>query len=156
MPFVAPGSSLHGELADLVAAGISHEDVWQIATREAGRSLGLPGLGTLEAGAPADLVFLRSDPAGDIAGFRDIEAVMADGRLYRRADLDARLAAADAHFRGAFYTAVMDALTGIVQGGYAPDRSAAHDAGDASSRPLSGSPLRSSARWPCASSPARG
>jgi imidazolonepropionase-like amidohydrolase len=121
MPFVAPGSSFHGELADLVAAGIAPDDVWKIATREAGRSLSVPGLGTLEVGAPADLVFLRSNPTGNIAALGEVEAVMAAGRLYRRADLDAMLAVADAHFHGAFYTAMMDTVIAFAQGMFAPD-----------------------------------
>jgi Amidohydrolase family len=129
MPFVAPGSSLHGELADLVAAGIAPDDVWEIATREAGRSLGLPGLGTLEVGAPADLLFLRSDPTGNLAALGEIEAVVADGRLYRRADLDAMLATYDAHFQGDFYSGVMDALVALVQGYFAPDRERPPDDG---------------------------
>ena len=125
MPFVAPGSSLHGEFAELVAAGIAPDDVWEIATREAGRSLGLPGLGTLEVGAPADLVFLRSNPSGNLAAFQEIVAVLADGRLYRRADLDAMLAATDAHFHGAFYEGVMDAVVALLKGQFAPDRDGA-------------------------------
>lgn len=120
--YLAPGSSLHGELAELEAAGIPGEDVWEIATREAGRSLGVDGLGTLDVGAPADLIFLRDDPSNGVSSLRQIEAVLADGRLYRRADLDAMLATADAHFRGDFYTRVMGALVAAVQGHFAPDR----------------------------------
>jgi hypothetical protein len=82
---------------------------------------GLEGLGTLDVGAPADLLFLRSDPAEGIAAFREIEAVMADGRLYRRADLDAMLAEADAHFHGPLYTHVMGAMVAAVRDGFAPD-----------------------------------
>jgi len=122
MPFVAPGSSLHGELEDLVAAGIPSVEVWRIATQEAGRMLGLAGLGTLEAGAPADLLFLGSNPEDGLAAFRDVEAVLADGRLYRREDLDALLAVTDAHFHGAFYAGVMDTVARALQGSFAPDR----------------------------------
>jgi adenine deaminase len=121
MPFVAPGSSLHGELTDLVAAGILPDDVWEIATREAGRSLGLPGLGRIEVGAPADLIFLRSNPSGDLAAFSEIEAVLADGRLYRRAELDAMLATADAHFHGTLYSGVMNTVVAVMQSQFAPD-----------------------------------
>jgi len=120
MPYVAPGASLLGELADLTAAGIPSASVFEIATREAGRSLGLPGLGTLALGAPADLVFLRSDPSQNLAAFAQIEAVLADGRLYRRADLDARLAAADAHFQGRFYSAVMGSLATLLRDRFRP------------------------------------
>ncbi|MBW2389542.1 MAG: amidohydrolase family protein [Deltaproteobacteria bacterium] len=121
MPFVAPGSSLHGELADLVAAGIAPDDVWEIATREAGRTLALPGLGSIAVGAPADLIFLRSNPSGDIAAFSEIEAVLADGRLYRRAELDAMLATADAHFHGTLYSGVMNTVVAVVQSQFVPD-----------------------------------
>jgi imidazolonepropionase-like amidohydrolase len=124
MPFVAPGSSLHGELEDLLAAGIAPEEVWSIATALAGRSLGLVGLGTLDVGAPADLVFLRSNPADDVAALGEIEAVLADGRLYRRAELDAMLAAADAHFHGPLYSGVMNAVVAVMQDRFAPDHGA--------------------------------
>jgi len=121
MPFVAPGSSLHGELAELEHAGLAQEAVWRLATREAGESLGLPRLGTLAPGAPADLLFLRSDPSRELAALRDIEAVLADGRLYRRADLDAGLARFDAHFFGAVYQAVMDIAVRVMASSFAPE-----------------------------------
>jgi imidazolonepropionase-like amidohydrolase len=132
MPYVAPGSSLLGELDDLVAAGIDAEAVWAIATRGAGRSLSIEGLGRLEVGAPADLVFTRSDPTGNLAAFREVEAVVADGRLYRRAELDAMLAKADAHFRGAFYSTVMDLAMAIVRGTFAPEDGGRENLGAAS------------------------
>jgi imidazolonepropionase-like amidohydrolase len=132
MPFVAPGSSLLGELDELVAAGIVPDDVWRIATREAGQSLGVSGVGTLDVGAPADLVFLRSNPAGNIAAFSEIEAVLADGRLYRRADFDAMLAAMDAHFHGALYSSVMDVAMALVRGMFAPDHDGTQTFGEES------------------------
>jgi imidazolonepropionase-like amidohydrolase len=132
MPFVAPGSSLLGELEDLVAAGIVPDDVWEIATRGAGDSLGVPGLGTLAVGAPADLIFLRSNPAGNISAFGELEAVLADGRLYRRADLDAMLAATDAHFRGALYSNVMDVAIAMLGGMFTPDHDGTRSFGEES------------------------
>ena len=130
MPYVAPGSSLHGELAELRDAGIASDDVWNIATREAGHTLGLAGLGTLEVGAPADLLFLRSDPRGDLSALREIEAVLADGRLYRRADIEAMLAQTDAHFHGFFYDSVMQATMKFVQQGFSPQHGDTDDFGD--------------------------
>jgi len=122
MPYVAPGSSLHGELVELVDAGLPAEAVWSIATREAGSWLGVPGLGTLAPGAPADLVFLRGDPRGDLSELRRVEAVVADGRLYRRADLAAALARYDAHFQGRLYDTAMGAVVSFLQGTFAPER----------------------------------
>ena len=122
MPYVAPGSSLHGELAELAAAGLAPEAVWRIATRDAGKSLGLPGLGTLAPGAPADLVFLRADPRGDLSALGRVEAVVADGRLYRRADFEEALARYDAHFHGRLYDSVMGVAVSLLQGSFAPER----------------------------------
>ncbi len=120
MPFVAPGSSLHGELADFVRAGIAPEDAWRAATVGAGSALSNEGLGSLEVGAPADLLLLRSDPRADLAALAAPDAVVADGRLYRRPELDDALAAFDAHFHGAFYEAVMGAVVRAVQRRFAP------------------------------------
>jgi imidazolonepropionase-like amidohydrolase len=49
-------------------------------------------LGTIEAGRLADLVLLDANPLADIANTRRIRVVIANGRLYRRADLDRLLA----------------------------------------------------------------
>jgi hypothetical protein len=55
--------------------------------------LGMAGsLGTIEVGKLADLVLLDANPLTDIGNTRRIRAVVADGRLYRRADLDRLLA----------------------------------------------------------------
>jgi imidazolonepropionase-like amidohydrolase len=124
MPYVAPGSSLHGELGELVRAGIPPADVWRMATRDAGRWLGLHGLGTLQPGAPADLLFLSSDPRADLSALGRIEAVLAAGRLYRRADLERALARFDRHFHGPLYETTMAAVTRLLQGRFAPARGA--------------------------------
>lgn len=123
MPFVAPGSSLHGELEELLASGIPPQDAWAAATAVAGEALPLEGLGRIEAGAPADLLFLREDPRGDLGALRRIEAVLAAGRLYRRADLERGLERFDAHFHGWPYAPVMDALGRLLQRRFAPEGS---------------------------------
>ena len=83
-------------------------------------------------GAPGDLIFLREDPSRGLASLRSIEAVLAAGRLYRRSDLDAMLAAADAHFHGAFYTVVMDALASVARARFSPDRPSGSKEGSSS------------------------
>lgn len=94
-PGVVPGAALHEELRLLAEAGLGVEGAWRAATSRAGEALGMPGLGRLEAGAPADLLVFREDPSRDLAGLATLEAVVADGRLYRRdalEDATARLA----------------------------------------------------------------
>ncbi|MDQ8756234.1 amidohydrolase family protein [Sphingosinicella sp. LHD-64] len=57
-----------------------------------GSSLGWDAdFGTVERGARADLILLRGDPLRDLRALRGPEAVIAGGRLYERADLEALL-----------------------------------------------------------------
>jgi hypothetical protein len=58
-----------------------------------------------------------------------IEAVMVDGRLYTRAEIDSMLASFDAHFHGAVYAGVMDTVVSVVRDGFAPEQSSSHDHG---------------------------
>jgi imidazolonepropionase-like amidohydrolase len=60
---------------------------------EAGVLLLAESLGTVEPGKLADLVLLDANPLENIRNTRKIRAVVANGRLYRRADLDQLLAA---------------------------------------------------------------
>jgi len=87
-PFVIPGASLLEEMALFVEAGIGLEQVWKLATRDAGDRLGVPSLGRIETGAPADILLFRRDPTETIGNLSSLEAVIAAGRLYRVADLD--------------------------------------------------------------------
>ncbi|MCP5056618.1 MAG: amidohydrolase family protein [bacterium] len=84
-PLVVPGAALQEELRQLTDAGIPVEEVWVIATRRAGERLGVPGLGTLEEGAPADLLLFLDDPTRDLAALGSLEAVIAAGRFSTRA-----------------------------------------------------------------------
>jgi imidazolonepropionase-like amidohydrolase len=53
-------------------------------------------LGSIEVGKVADLVLLDANPVANIRNTQRIRAVVADGRLYRRADLDRLLAEVEA------------------------------------------------------------
>jgi len=99
-PRVVPGASLHEELAHLVDAGLSPEEAWVAASRGAGAALGVPNLGHITPGAPADLLIFRDDPTRDLAALDSLEAVVAAGRLYPRAALDAEAERALAHHDG--------------------------------------------------------
>ena len=93
IPLGVPGLSLHEELVRLVEAGLTPLAALQTATRNPARVLGLAdSLGRIEVGKLADLVLLDANPLEDIRNTQRIRAVVADGQLYRRADLDQLLA----------------------------------------------------------------
>jgi len=95
---VFPGFSLHDELALLVAeGGFTPLEALQAATRDPARFLGREkDLGTVEPGKLADLVLLSADPLADIHNTTKIAAVMANGRLLPRRELDWMLAEVEA------------------------------------------------------------
>jgi imidazolonepropionase-like amidohydrolase len=96
IPLGVPGLSLHEELVRLVEAGLTPLAALQAATRNPSRVLHMDdSLGSIEAGKLADLVVLDADPLKDIRNTQRIRAVVANGRLYRRGDLDRLLLPAD-------------------------------------------------------------
>ena len=75
-----PGYFEHRELELMADAGLLPERVLRAATGEAARCVGLEGVvGTLEPGAWADFVVLRTDPLVDVRNTRSIEAVYVAG-----------------------------------------------------------------------------
>jgi hypothetical protein len=90
-PFVIPGAAMQEEMRNFLDCGFTPEQVWVAATRDNGASLPLSGLGVLKDGAPADFLILRDDPSGDLSRLDSLQAVVANGRLYTREDLDAAL-----------------------------------------------------------------
>jgi imidazolonepropionase-like amidohydrolase len=93
IPALIPGISLHEELELLVEAGLTPLQVLRTATINPARVLGqADSLGSIEVGKLADLVLLEANPLADIRNTQRIRAVVADGRLYRRKDLDRLLA----------------------------------------------------------------
>ena len=92
-PWTLPGFGLHDELALLVEAGLTPAAALGTATTAPAEYLSaVDSLGSIAAGYAADLVLLDADPLVDIAATRRIRAVISQGRLLQRPDLDALLA----------------------------------------------------------------
>jgi hypothetical protein len=93
-PLVVPGYSVHEELANFAAAGLSPFQALACATRAPAECLGLAQeFGTVAVGRRADLVLLAADPLLDVNNASAIEGVMVRGRWLDRAALDASLEA---------------------------------------------------------------
>jgi hypothetical protein len=96
MPLV-PGFAVHHELVALVGAGLTPMQAIQAGTRNSAQAAGRVALvGTIEAGKRADLILLDADPTKDITNTRRIRAVVTNGRVLDRAELDGLLAEAEA------------------------------------------------------------
>jgi imidazolonepropionase-like amidohydrolase len=90
---IVPGFSLHRELGLLRQAGLSSMDVLRSATTIPAAYLGqTERFGGISNGKEADLVLLNSNPLDATGNTADIFAVIANGRSFSRADLDALLA----------------------------------------------------------------
>ncbi len=113
-PYVVPGQSLQEELVLLHRAGLSAEQAWASATQRAGDAIGVPNIGVLAVGTPADFLVFREDPTRNLAALDSLEWVVADGRVYRVEDLRAELERYAAHFRGPLYAPISDLAARVV------------------------------------------
>jgi imidazolonepropionase-like amidohydrolase len=86
---VSVGWTVHAELADMVAAGMTPAQVITAATKTSAELLGLNQLGTLAAGKSADFIVLDANPLDDIANTRKIARVYIRGKEIDRAGLRA-------------------------------------------------------------------
>ena len=81
----APGTSLHDELAELVASGLSPLEALRAATTGPAAFLGkVEEIGTISGGARADLVLVDGDPREDVGVLRHPRAVMLRGAWLER------------------------------------------------------------------------
>ena len=95
-PYTYAGLSLHDELGLLVGAGLTPAQAIQSATIAPARFLGMEkDVGSIEKGKLANLLLLSADPLQNITNTRKIEAVIINGRLPDRRELDSLLAAAE-------------------------------------------------------------
>ena len=96
-PFVVPGFDLHDELEIFVQAGLTPIEALRTATWNPAVFFGRTReFGTISSGKVADLVILNADPRVEIRNTRTIDAVVSNGNLLDRAELDKMLARAKA------------------------------------------------------------
>jgi len=90
--YIMPGFSLHDELANFVEAGFTPMESLQTATSNPAKFLGRESsFGSVAPGKIADLVLLTANPLENIHNTQKISAVIASGRFFDRAALDAML-----------------------------------------------------------------
>jgi imidazolonepropionase-like amidohydrolase len=78
-----PGTSIHDELSDLVAAGIPPYEAVRAATSGAAEFLEEGDeIGTLAVGHRADLLIVEGNPLDDVSSLRSIEAVVLRGAWF--------------------------------------------------------------------------
>jgi hypothetical protein len=95
-PNVFPGFSLHEDLFFLVRAGLTPMQAMQAATLKPAEFLGRSEeQGSIGVGKRADLVLLDANPLEDIRNTQKIRAVVLNGKLLERGDLDGLLARAE-------------------------------------------------------------
>jgi hypothetical protein len=89
-PFVAMGASVHQELANFVAAGLTPHEALKAATVAPAMLLGLElEQGTIETGKRADLLLLARNPLEDIRHAADRVGLLLGGRWFSESDLEA-------------------------------------------------------------------
>jgi imidazolonepropionase-like amidohydrolase len=104
------GWTMHTEVENMVAAGMTPAQVLVAATRTSAEVLGLDELGTVAPGKSADFIVLDANPLADITNTRKIDRVYLRGREVDRAKLHAGFAAGSQVRRFAGIAAVASAI----------------------------------------------
>jgi hypothetical protein len=92
-PNVFPGFALHEDLFYFLQAGLTPLQALQAATAKPAEFLGRAAeQGTIATRKRADLVLLNANPLDDIRNTQKIDAVIVNGKLLNRGDLDTLLA----------------------------------------------------------------
>jgi imidazolonepropionase-like amidohydrolase len=88
-PFLFHGATLLDELERYVEIGLTPQAALATATLNPARLFGEGGeTGRIEAGQRADMILLRGNPLADISSVRELEMVVAAGRVFDRVQLN--------------------------------------------------------------------
>ena len=112
-PLVLPGKSLHGEIRELIKAGMSASEALAAATVKPGAYMS-KNLGKIEKNAPADILVLSKNPLTNLDALEAPSAVIARGRFYSRSYLASCLAEYQNHFNGFAYELLTHKLAEFV------------------------------------------
>jgi hypothetical protein len=100
-PYVVPGFSVHEELANLVAAGLSPYEALRAATAGPAEFMGKSDeFGTVAVGRRADLLLLEANPLRGVGNAARRLGVMVNGTWHTEADLQGRLGRMAGSFAG--------------------------------------------------------
>jgi imidazolonepropionase-like amidohydrolase len=87
--FDYPGIGLHQELEMMVKYGLTSLQALQASVINGPAFFGITNqYGTIEKGKRADILILNSNPLQNIAATKDIDAVIANGKIFSRKKLD--------------------------------------------------------------------
>ncbi len=89
--YVFAGTSLHRELQEFVAAGLTPQETLRTATQNPAEFLGRKDFGEIVSGERADMVLLEGNPMEEISNTWKSSAVVLAGHFLSRKDLDMML-----------------------------------------------------------------
>lgn len=100
VPSVVPGFSLHDELRELVAAGLTPYEALRTATANAAEFLRTDKFGIVAEGKVADLILVEANPLKDVSNASRRAGVMVKGQWFSEEELRKMLEDLAASYRG--------------------------------------------------------
>jgi imidazolonepropionase-like amidohydrolase len=91
MPTHVPGLNGYLEMKHWIDAGVSLEQLLKAATYNNAKTFNLlDSIGSIEVGKKANLLILNSNPLESISAYNDIDVIINQGKVLRRAELSAQ------------------------------------------------------------------
>lgn len=87
---IAPHGTNAQEFLEYVDAGMTPVEALKTGTVNAAAAAGVPDIGRLAPGLAADIIALNGDPVADINAVTDVDFVMRDGIVFKRAGAEVR------------------------------------------------------------------